>query len=265
MKKSLFLAVLCSFAASFAQGACLTEPVLISFGTANASNITNEKADATYKGEQKTWNKVSSNGNNGGDVTDLVDGGGNACGASIHMSAPVCGNGGLINSFAGDESTLAALGTYMPADFIQGCCAHSGVQITFSGLAAGTYTLQVLAARGNSYSGIQQRSTYSITGDVLDVHASVLASSNTGTGNGPVLLENDTKVDALTYNTGGAANTADNWALIDFTFTVGDSGTFSLYVGRSRQYRRDGPAPGTVDRFARFAGGVRFADARRRR
>lgn len=55
---------------------------------------------------------------------------------------------------------------------------NGSVSVTFSGLAAGTYTLQVLGARGNNF-GTQEATTYSLgTTGVTDVSSRVLASNN---------------------------------------------------------------------------------------
>ena len=57
--------------------------------------------------------------------------------------------------------------------------------------------------------------------------ASVLASANTEGTVAPV-LNDDKTISATTERTGTTDNQADNWALMEYTFTVGENGSFTV-------------------------------------
>lgn len=57
--------------------------------------------------------------------------------------------------------------------------------------------------------------------------ASVLASANTSGIAAPVVNDSKTII-ATTHRTGTTGNQADNWALMQYTFTVSDNGSFTV-------------------------------------
>lgn len=226
MKKTWTLAmVLGALLTSIPAQASLTEPVLIAFGQNGAKQTAyNTKA---YRGVESTWNvlRTTTSDTQQAEFAELKYANGQAAeGVSVTLSTPTTGAGGCISSFAGDTGTLNnVLDTSAVYGSVNG---QGGTSITFSGLKAGTYTLQVLGARGNAvYTGTV---TYGITGDGVTVtSASVLASAHTASIAAPVLNDDHT-VSATTHRTGSTANQADNWALMEYTFTVGDNGSFTV-------------------------------------
>lgn len=208
-----------------AQGAGMTDPLLISFSANGSENLT-EYLSKDYKNANSTWNVLKTkNDNTRFEFGNLQYGNGqSATGVSVTLTTPTTAGPGCVGSFTGDTSILD---NYLDTSAVSGSVnASGGVSITFSGLKAGTYTLQVLGARGNAaYTG---EVTYGISGEGASVSsASVLASSNTEGVSAPV-LHDDMTVSATTHRTGNTDNQADNWALMEYTFTVGDNGTFTV-------------------------------------
>lgn len=230
MKASFILSTLLGglLAFSNAQAGTLAEPVLLVFGV--NSGVNTEYVTGKYLDETKTWNKLSTSKTDGYSYTDIQGGNGQVVsGLSVQLNDPNCGDGGRIDTITGNE-ILGQYIDYAGENKIVDACANKigGTQITFSGLKAGTYTLQILAGRGNQYGGTDV-TTYGITGGgVGNVSASVLTSSNTSSIAAPSVSADGTEISASTYSSTANDKTADNWALMQFTFTVGDEGTFTI-------------------------------------
>ncbi len=228
MKNSfLFCAACCGLLAShLAQGAGLAEPILVVFGS-NGGEKT-EYITGRYLTENKIWNKFSTTADNNATSFETVKygDGHDATGIGISVAMPVSGAGGCVSSFGGDTSVLSQ---YVDPSLVSGVSNHNnGTSVTFTGLSAGTYTLRALGARGNNVFG-SGATVYSISGEgVSCLNAHVLASANTEGVNAPVVDSGSYAITASTYRAGSTANMADNWALMEFTFTVGDEGSFTI-------------------------------------
>lgn len=225
MKTLPLLSALACIAFSQAEALVMDEPILINFGD-NVSER-HEYVTAGYKGADKTWNQLSRPDSRTVSFQNFHDAAGHTIDSlRVTVNNPISGENGGIETFTGDTSVLSSY--FSPSAIGRVVNYNGGSSLTFSGLKAGTYTLQVLGARGNNY-GTAEATTYSITGNgVSNVTASVLTYSNTADIAAPVLSDDGSSVTATTYSTGGVNKTSNNWALMEFTFTVGDGGGFTL-------------------------------------
>lgn len=132
--------------------------------------------------------------------------------------APIDAGKAKISSFSGDDVTM--INELFGLNSISGVLSQgSETMLNFKMLKAGSYTLSVLAARGDSMQGKEYLTTYYLDCSSLvdiKVNATVIAS-HTSTWE---ISENSTKVKALTVNTSGESNKAENWVLMQFDVTL---------------------------------------------
>lgn len=188
MHIALLLAALCPLAA-FAQTQMEAfSPVFVTFRD-SAQTLT----DRWWKGGGSyTWNAVTADGS-----TNLLDGDGNASGLSLTCNGTICGAPGKLTSEQYDNREK---------DFPKGVVTdgngwvlngNGGCSFTLSGLdAQASYTLYVLAGRGNVWAEYNAASTYSVEGANLSY-----AENKSGTA-------------SLTQNTSDG-----NWLVFAVTFT----------------------------------------------
>lgn len=200
MRIALLLAALCPLAA-FAQ--TQMEPLTPVFVT-----FRNEAATLTGRwwkgGGSYTWNAVTANGS-----SNLLDGSGNASGLSLTCNGTICGEAGRLTSSQYDNRE---------EDFPKGVVTDGNgwvlnkggsCSFTLSGLdAQASYTLYVLAGRGNVWAEYNADSDYSVDGATLSY------------------AENKNGKASLTQNTSDG-----NWLVFAVTFTGRTSVTVSAQGG----------------------------------
>ena len=198
---ALPLALLAPLAA-FAQTATeAIKPVLVTFRE-EAATLTERwwKGDGSY-----TWNGVTAAGSTG-----LLDASGQASGLSLICVGTICGKDGRLAEGQYDNRK---------EDFPKGVTTgdngwvlngNGSCSFTLSGLdAQGTYTLYVLAGRGNSW--VNADSTYAVTGATTvyaeNAQGSADLTQNTSNGNWLVFAVTFTGRTSVTVSaTGGAGN-----------------------------------------------------------
>lgn len=200
MHIALLLAALCPLAA-FAQTQMEAfSPVFVTFRD-SAQTLT----DRWWKGGGSyTWNAVTADGS-----TNLLDGDGNASGLSLTCNGTICGASGKLTSEQYDNREK---------DFPKGVVTdgngwvlngNGGCSFTLSGLdAQASYTLYVLAGRGNVWAEYNADSDYSVDGATLSY------------------AENKNGKASLTQNTSDG-----NWLVFAVTFTGRTSVTVSAQGG----------------------------------
>ena len=201
---ALPLALLAPLAA-FAQTATEPiEPVLVTFRE-EAATLTGRwwKGGGSY-----TWNGVTAAGSTG-----LLDASGQSSGLSLACSGSICGAAGRLAAGQYDDRK---------EDFPKGVTTGEengwvlngagGCSFTLSGLdAQGSYTLYVLAGRGNVWDGQNAASTYAVAGATLEYAENKQGSAdlkqNTSNGNWLVFAVSFTGRESVTVSaTGGAGN-----------------------------------------------------------
>lgn len=203
MRITLLLAALCPLAA-FAQTQMepLT-PVFVTFHN-SAQTLTERwwKGGGSY-----TWNAVNEKGS-----TNLLDGSGNASGLSLTCNGTICGEAGRLTSSQYDNRE---------EDFPKGVVTDGNgwvlnkggsCSFTLSGLdAQASYTLYVLAGRGNVWAEYNADSDYSVDGATLSYaenkNGKASLTQNTSDGNWLVFAVTFTGRTTITVSaTGGAGN-----------------------------------------------------------
>lgn len=200
MRIALLLAALCPLAAfAQTQSEALT-PVFVTFHN-SAQTLTERwwKGGGSY-----TWNAVNEKGS-----TNLLDGDGNASGLSLTCNGTICGASGRLTSSQYDNRE---------EDFPKGVVTDGNgwvlnkggsCSFTLSGLdAQASYTLYVLAGRGNVWAEYNADSDYSVDGATLSY------------------AENKNGKASLTQNTSDG-----NWLVFAVTFTGRTSVTVSAQGG----------------------------------
>ena len=191
--------------AAFAQTATEPiEPVLVTFRN-EAATLTGRwwKGGGSY-----TWNAVTANGS-----LNLLDASGAASGVSLTCVGTICGKDGRLAEGQYDNRAK---------DFPKGVTTGEengwvlngagGCSFTLSGLdAQGSYTLYVLAGRGNVWDGQNAASTYAVTGATLayaeNKNGEADLTQNTSSGNWLVFAVSFTGRESVTVSaTGGAGN-----------------------------------------------------------
>ncbi len=192
------------------------ETVLITFGEAGSNSYT-----PTQSVDGVCYNKLSTGTttysyyraegllNTEGIATDVS--------VSIRQMAETKAN---ISSFVGDST---AIYTIFPKESILGVLTYSAPEILFLyNLSAGSYTLHILAGRGNSPSP-NMATSYSLTtapkNSFASLQANIVAYNATGTA--PTILDG-VEIKAFT-NKAGSQNSAADWALMRFDFTLEDN------------------------------------------
>lgn len=203
MRIALLLAALCPLAA-FAQTQMepLT-PVFVTFHN-SAQTLTERwwKGGGSY-----TWNAVNEKGS-----TNLLDGSGNASGLSLTCNGTICGEAGRLTSSQYDNRE---------EDFPKGVVTDGNgwvlnkdgsCSFTLSGLdAQASYTLYVLAGRGNVWAEYNADSDYSVDGATLSYaenkNGKASLTQNTSDGNWLVFAVTFTGRTSVTvFANGGAGN-----------------------------------------------------------
>lgn len=186
MRIALLLAALCPLAALAQPQAEALTPVLGTFHE-TAQTLTGRwwKGGGSY-----TWNAVNVNGS-----TNLLDATGTASGVSLTCSGSICGTAGRLTQYDDRAKDFPKGITTGDNGWVlngPGTCSF-----TLSGLdAQASYTLYVLAGRGNVWAEYNAASTYSVEGANLSY-----AENKSGTA-------------SLTQNTSDG-----NWLVFAVTFT----------------------------------------------
>lgn len=210
MKKTLFILATMVAAAIAAEAST----VLISFGI--NSNSGTAVVDGTYFGEtgQKV-NTISISGSSGVNSASLVTTGGASSGISLTTNGGCCGAPGVMTDSSAKASALGTsdkfygvFGADMSLGNSMGGVLNSSndISMQMSGLSMGTYTLTILAGRGNSFNG--GISTYSIGGDGIGNISASLDDYSVDSG----ASRNGTSISANTDN--------GKWVLMTYTFEV---------------------------------------------
>lgn len=198
MRHALLLAALAPLAALAQTQADALTPVFVTFHN-SAQTLT----DRWWKGGGSyTWNAVNEKGS-----TNLLDGDGNASGLSLTCNGTICGSPGKLTSEQYADRTKDFPKGITTGDNGWVLNGNGSCSFTLSGLdAQGTYTLYVLAGRGNSW--VNADSTYAVTGATL------------------AYAENKSGDADLTQNT-----SSGNWLVFAVTFTGRTSVTVSANGG----------------------------------
>lgn len=227
INKTALVPAIGALVSPFSASASESGPLLIAFGQSGAKK--NEYRSKYYDNRDAVWNILSTPADSEREVCfDKLRFGDNraAKGVSAALSQPTSGTGACIRTFAGDT---AMLDSYLDTSVVYGCnCADGGVEINLAGLSVGTYTLLVLAARGNGNANCADEVSYGISGDNVAVAAaSVLTSAQTEGVNVP-FVQTDNTILATTHRKGRKNNQADNWVLMKFCVVVGDTGALMI-------------------------------------
>lgn len=198
MRFALLLAALAPLAALAQTQADALTPVLVTFHS-SAQTLTERwwKGGGSY-----TWNAVTANGS-----SNLLDASGAASGLSLSCSGTICGDAGRLTA-----SQYVDRAKDFPKGITTGdngwvLNGNGSCSFTLSGLdAQASYTLYVLAGRGNSW--VNADSTYAVTGATL------------------AYAENKSGAASLTQNT-----SSGNWLVFAVTFTGRTSVTVSAQGG----------------------------------
>ena len=198
MHIALLLAALCPLAAfAQTQSEALT-PVFVTFHN-SAQTLTERwwKGGGSY-----AWNAVTANGS-----PNLLDASGAASGVSLSCAGTLCGDAGrlTVEQYADRAKDFPKGVTTGDNGWVLN--GNGGCSFTLSGLdAQASYTLYVLAGRGNSW--VNAESAYAVTGATL------------------VYAENKSGAAELTQNTSNG-----NWLVFAVTFTGRTSVTVTATGG----------------------------------
>lgn len=210
MKKTLFILAAMVAAAVAAEAST----VLISFGINEKDDVAVE--DGTYLGKSgQKVNTIWISGSSGANAASLVTTDNANSDITLTTNGGCCGGPGTMTDSSARASAngtgdkfYGVFGQDMSLGNPMGGVLNSGNDITMqmSGLSMGTYTLTILAGRGNSFNG--GISTYSIGGD--------------GIGNISASLDDySLQSGASQTGTSIAANTDQGrWVLMTYTFEV---------------------------------------------
>lgn len=193
------------------------ETVLITFGEAGSNSYTPSRStDGVYYNKLSTGTKTYSYYKEEGLLnTEGIETG---VTVSIRQMAETKAN---ISSFVGDST---AIYTIFPKESILGVLTYSSPEILYLyNLSAGSYTLHILAGRGNSPSP-NLATSYSLTTAPMNSFASLQANivAYNATGTAPTILDG-VEIKAFTNKAGSQQNSAADWVLMQFDFTLEDS------------------------------------------
>lgn len=214
MKKTLFiLSVLVASSLSVEAST-----VLVSFGI-NAGAEATSVVDGTYMGQagQKVNAVKTHNGGSSYTSSALVDSSGATTGITVVTGGTCCGGGGVLGP--GNVQLNQSGGSFYDVfgqDMVLGnpmggvVNASSGTSFTMNmrGLSVGTYTLTILAGRGNTFDGASAASSFSIGGDNISNISASLADSSVGSD----ASVNGSTITGNTYS--------GDWMLMTYTFDV---------------------------------------------
>lgn len=140
-----------------------------------------------------------------------------------------------IASFEGNTTLIKTTFGEAPIGGVTVRSSSSTAMFKILGLAAGNYTLSVLAASGASTYDATTPDTFWITDrnsddtPILNSKAEIISYNLQGTElSAPITNEDNTKVTAYTINTSGKKNTASNWVLMNFTFNLDTASDVTL-------------------------------------
>lgn len=198
MRHALLLAALVPLAALAQTQADALTPVLVTFHN-SAQTLTERwwKGGGSY-----AWNAVTANGS-----PNLLDASGAASGVSLSCAGTLCGDAGrlTVEQYADRAKDFPKGVTTGDNGWVLN--GNGGCSFTLSGLdAQASYTLYVLAGRGNSW--VNAESAYAVTGATL------------------VYAENKSGAAELTQNTSNG-----NWLVFAVTFTGRTSVTVTATGG----------------------------------
>ncbi len=224
MKKTLTILLLTTSIA--AANAAMT---LVTFG--NNGGKGDASFDASYLGQTASWNRCNTPNAGASTWNSLVDSEGNVSTIGIQVNGPVCGDGGMTNTIAGDTTSLSSIFGLDALTNANGGTANDGnsTSLTFSGLEIGKeYTFIVFTGRGNAY-GNTYNCSYSFTSGADVISADIVSyySYNSAT---PSETNN-----VITASTGssGTANTNNNWMLAEFTFVATNTSAVFSTTGQT--------------------------------
>lgn len=177
--------------------------------------------EGTYLGESgQKVNKISTGGSSSYTSGTLVTTEGGATGITLTTGGVCCGSGGVLTDTSAKDSALGQgnkfydvfgrdMSTGSPIGGVINTTNSTNGNFTMSlnNLSAGTYTLTMLAGRGNNY-GTGYASSFSIDGTGISNISASLDDYSTGSG---AALNGTT----LTGNT----HTGD-WMVVTYTFDV---------------------------------------------
>lgn len=140
-----------------------------------------------------------------------------------------------IASFEGNTTLIKTTFGEAPIGGVAVRSSSSTAMFKIMGLAAGNYTLSVLAASGASTYDATTPDTFWITDGssddtpILNSKAEIISYNLQGAElSAPITNADNTKVTAYTINTSGKKNTASNWVLMNFTFNLDTASDVAL-------------------------------------
>lgn len=187
------------------------QSLVLTFSNSTNTELNYKKTNTGY------YNHISDSPSSGWDIftQPLIYTDGTLSNFTVSI-ADVANKTANVTSFSGDAEKIKQL---FGTNAINGVLTRESAPILqLSNLTAGSYTLHVLAARGNKAISEDIPTTYSLApykNETISVTTSIEAFSTSVSIPEPQLVE-ETSIKAYTINTSSTANYASNWVLIKF-------------------------------------------------